>query len=245
MTSRKITGDIFNKFGMVYEPTEELEVIYLFAKLSDKLKFRVLKIQSKHFPDCEAQMKTNKGKWEDKTIEFEIHSSDFKNHLEAIRNGTRCDFIVCWEDDWKNPPKEIEDIEIIELRNVVGNKPEEYIEPTEAYFKKERHPVRGGIQTKDYYTVILDILTKKEGKAQTKVVLSEIYRIMKPYFNAIDLGQLKYAGDVRWKYKAMWARKQMVDEGLLKSDSERGIWEITTKGKEYLKKNKHKHEKRA
>lgn len=39
----------------------------------------------------------------------------------------------------------------------------------------------------------------------------------------------------RWRNAAQWARNSMVNEGLLKSGSPRGVWEITEKGREYLK----------
>jgi restriction system protein len=38
----------------------------------------------------------------------------------------------------------------------------------------------------------------------------------------------------RWRNAAQWARNSMVNEGLLKKDSPRGVWEISDKGKQYL-----------
>jgi len=42
---------------------------------------------------------------------------------------------------------------------------------------------------------------------------------------------------IRWKNRALWERLVMVKDGLLKSGSPRGIWEITEKGREFYKRN--------
>ncbi|MCC7571175.1 winged helix-turn-helix domain-containing protein, partial [Candidatus Micrarchaeota archaeon] len=40
----------------------------------------------------------------------------------------------------------------------------------------------------------------------------------------------------RWRNTAQWARNSMVnEEGFLKKDSPRGIWEISEKGRAFLK----------
>ncbi|MFO7166894.1 MAG: winged helix-turn-helix domain-containing protein [Chloroflexota bacterium] len=38
----------------------------------------------------------------------------------------------------------------------------------------------------------------------------------------------------RWRNAAQWARNAMVKEGLLKTDSPRGIWEISESGRQRL-----------
>jgi restriction system protein len=38
-------------------------------------------------------------------------------------------------------------------------------------------------------------------------------------------------GQPRWRNAARWERNSMVEEGLLKSDSPWGIWEITEAGR--------------
>jgi len=38
----------------------------------------------------------------------------------------------------------------------------------------------------------------------------------------------------RWRNAAQWARNSMVQEGLLRDDSPRGIWEISEAGKRWL-----------
>ena len=50
------------------------------------------------------------------SIEFEHKSSDFvrHKHLDKFRKGEKCDYIVCWFDDWEDCPKEIT---VISLRD--------------------------------------------------------------------------------------------------------------------------------
>jgi len=44
------------------------------------------------------------------------------------------------------------------------------------------------------------------------------------------------SGKIHWRNTAQWCKNTLMQEGLLKSDSPKGIWEITEKGVEYLKK---------
>jgi len=61
---------------------------------------------------------------------------------------------------------------------------------------------------------------------------------MKYKLTKLDHAKLPSGAYVRWKNYAMWERKNMVDDGLLKKDSPRGIWEITNKGKTHVIKSK-------
>uniref|UniRef100_A0A7C3EZC1 Restriction system protein Mrr-like N-terminal domain-containing protein n=1 Tax=candidate division WOR-3 bacterium TaxID=2052148 RepID=A0A7C3EZC1_UNCW3 len=40
---------------------------------------------------------------------------------------------------------------------------------------------------------------------------------------------------IRWRNAAQWARYNMVKQGWLKSNSPRGVWEITEAGREAFK----------
>ena len=59
---------------------------------------------------------------------------------------------------------------------------------------------------------------------------------MKDEFREVDHQPLKSdPGHPRWNNTAQWARNTMVTDGLLKSNSPRGTWEVTEKGRKYLK----------
>jgi len=50
------------------------------------------------------------GKVEETKIEFEVFSKNFERH--GHDKSQRC-VVVCWEDDWENPP---DNLEVIELK---------------------------------------------------------------------------------------------------------------------------------
>ena len=51
----------------------------------------------------------------------------------------------------------------------------------------------------------------------------------------VDFEPLSSSGMLRWRNTAQWARNSMVNEGLMKDDSKRGIWKISAQGRAYLK----------
>jgi hypothetical protein len=89
--------------GMRFGPLNELGVVCLFALLSRRLGYSIVRVQP-GFPDCIALRRTSKG-WKQVRIEFEYYASSFKAHGH---NAKGCDEIVCWENDWPNAPKRLE-----------------------------------------------------------------------------------------------------------------------------------------
>ena len=87
------------KIGLLYEPQSELEVIVLFAMYHRELGFPYILRVGSEFPD--AIVLDENG--ERKSIEFELFSKSFLQHRHPI---SECDYIVCWEDNWKDPPEE-------------------------------------------------------------------------------------------------------------------------------------------
>lgn len=57
--------------------------------------------------------------------------------------------------------------------------------------------------------------------------------VMKGTLREVDFQPLASDPEMlRWRNTAQWARLSMVREGLLRSDSRRGVWEITARGRE-------------
>ena len=101
---------------------------------------------------------------------------------------------------------------------------------------ERQNPVRlhQGQQTpeKDFCKPILKALRDLDGSARTKDALKKVELSMKGILTEADYEPLENdRGKPRWSNAARWARKSMVEEGLLKSDSQRGIWEITEAGR--------------
>lgn len=98
--------------------------------------------------------------------------------------------------------------------------------------------LRKGVRTPEaaYHIPILKALAGMGGQGKATAVLEIVGRDMKPVLKPVDLEPL--ASDPenqRWRNAAQWARNSMIHEGLLKADSPRGLWEITDKGRQFLR----------
>ena len=94
-----------------------------------------------------------------------------------------------------------------------------------------------GVRTREeaYYKPILQALDEMGGSGQVKDVLDRVGEIMKPVLKDVDYEPLTSSPDhLRWRNAAQWARQSMIYDGLLKSDSPRGIWEVSEKGRKFL-----------
>ncbi len=101
-----------------------------------------------------------------------------------------------------------------------------------------RKKLRRGQKTPEQ-TFVLPILTALEelgGSGAAAEVLDIVGRLMAGTFNEFDLSTLK-TGQIRWRNTAQWARQKMKDQGLLADDSPRGIWEMTERGRAYLREH--------
>ncbi len=103
LDGRPVLGEKIDFQGLTYAPVNELGVVYLFGILSKDLGFEVESVQS-GFPDCAARRRIKNNKWQKDRIEIEYRSSNFIEHRHDI---TKCDIIVCWENDLHNCPLEI------------------------------------------------------------------------------------------------------------------------------------------
>lgn len=97
--------------------------------------------------------------------------------------------------------------------------------------------LRKGLRTpeSEYRVPILQALTEMGGSGKAADVLDRVLEMMKPRLRPVDFEPLASGPDnPRWRNAAQWARNSMVNEGLLKRDSPRGVWEITEAGKQRL-----------
>lgn len=83
---------------------------------------------------------------------------------------------------------------------------------------------------------ILEALVELGGSAPIGEVLERVETKMKHVLNEYDWQPLPSdPKSVRWKNTAQWCRNTLVREGLMKSDSPYGIWEISDAGRKWLK----------
>ncbi|NUQ70077.1 MAG: hypothetical protein HUU17_04580 [Chthonomonadales bacterium] len=94
-----------------------------------------------------------------------------------------------------------------------------------------------GVRTPEqaYYRPILQALVELGGQARVDPVLQAVYAQLKPTLRPVDLECMPSDRDMpRWRYRARWARHDMLKRGLVASDSPRGVWAITEQGRAYL-----------
>lgn len=97
-----------------YEPVNEMGVMVLFSMLAQRLGFVIESVQS-GFPDCQARIEVEPGRWQHFRVEFEYESLQFKKHGH---DPSQCDLIVCWRHNWKNCPP---NLQVLELSKIVKN----------------------------------------------------------------------------------------------------------------------------
>lgn len=104
---------------------------------------------------------------------------------------------------------------------------------------KVKREIKRGKKTpeKEYFIPLLESLIEMGGSGKIKKVVDKVGEKMKDNLNNYDWQQLK-TGEIRWRNTAEWARNTLKNRGLLKSDSPRGIWEISEKGRRYYKEKK-------
>jgi hypothetical protein len=97
--------------AMAFEPVNEMGVMVLFSMMAHQLGFVIESVQAA-FPDCEAKIEVEPGRWQHFRIEFEYKSRGFKQHGH---DPNQCDLIVCWRHNWKNCPPNIQVLELSKL----------------------------------------------------------------------------------------------------------------------------------
>jgi hypothetical protein len=112
MEDRPLLGATINLPGLAHEPVNEMGVILLFGMVAWQLGFIVESVQSA-FPDCEARMEVQPGRWQRVRVEFEYESRAFKQHNH---DAEQCDLIICWRHNWKGCPA---NLQVLELSKVV------------------------------------------------------------------------------------------------------------------------------
>jgi len=108
--------------------------------------------------------------------------------------------------------------------------------------RKPRKRVSGklkrGLRTPEdsFRKPILESLVELGGSAKMSNILNLVEKKLKGRLTKYDYEPLPSdKKTIRWKNTAQWCRHSLVKEGLMKSGSPWGIWEITEKGRKLLK----------
>lgn len=87
-----------------------------------------------------------------------------------------------------------------------------------------------------YHKPILETLIELGGAGSMNAVLDRVGIKMKGVLNEYDYRpKASDPSQVRWRNAAAWCRFTLVKEGLLRSNSPHGIWEISEEGRKVLK----------
>ncbi len=92
---------------------------------------------------------------------------------------------------------------------------------------------------REYCGPLLEVLEEMGGRGKTEDVLDRLGEKMKPILKPKDYELHESDGrTIRWRNHAQWARNSMANsDGRMKKNSPRGVWEISEKGRIWLKKN--------
>lgn len=81
----------------------------------------------------------------------------------------------------------------------------------------------------EYEMPILTVLGDHGGRAASREVVAEVGEIVGAKLTPKDLERLS-SGVIRWENRVHFTRLRLIERGLLKKDSPRGVWEISDKG---------------
>ena len=74
------------------------------------------------------------------------------------------------------------------------------------------------------------------GKGKTKAVLDRVGEKMKAIFKPLDYAPHSSSQkQIRWRNSAQWARNTMANEDGRMKKTPRGLWEISDKGRKWLR----------
>lgn len=101
----------------------------------------------------------------------------------------------------------------------------------------EGHPRGKKVPQYAFNNPILESLYELGGKGHAAEVLPMVKRKMKQLLGDFDYQALP-SGDIRWEKTANWARYWLTKRGMLRDDSERGVWVLTEQGIKAVKSKK-------
>jgi integrase len=86
-----------------------------------------------------------------------------------------------------------------------------------------------------YELPILRALAREGGRAPRRVIVAAVRRQMGRRIRGLDLAELP-CGYTRWEMRIDVTRKLMIERGLMRGDSRRGVWELAPAGVERVRR---------
>jgi hypothetical protein len=85
------------------------------------------------------------------------------------------------------------------------------------------------IDRREYDIPIFNVLVRHDGSAAGNDVIDEVGAMVEDRLTPKDKEPIP-SGVTRWRNRVAWRRFSLVQRGLLKSDSPRGVWELSEAG---------------
>ena len=106
--------------------------------------------------------------------------------------------------------------------------------PATAVAAKPKAARRGNkLPQKEFRMPLLETLRDLGGKSAVKTIRERLEPKIAPRLAEADYAPVS-TGEPRWWNAACWERHDLVRDGLLKNDSERGVWELSERGRQFL-----------
>jgi len=173
-------------------------------------------------------------------IAFEI----LMEEIEEVANGVNSEGSAAFENgDYDRAKQIIEDAtRLADFRQKVKALQQEWQTsfpgvPRKKVKRTSKGRLPKGLRTPDdaFRIPLLEALIELGGSAGMNGVLDCVAKRMRRQLNEYDMEPLQSdPNSIRWRNTAQWCRLTLVREGLMKSDSPRGVWEITTTGRKAL-----------
>lgn len=100
----------------------------------------------------------------------------------------------------------------------------------------ERLPAGQSTPSSAFFNDILSILRDEGGMASPALVIPQIESRMKDLLKEEDFERVQSSNKPRWIIAVRKARGELIEQGLLKENSPRGMWELSDKGWQVLEK---------
>jgi len=117
--------------------------------------------------------------------------------------------------------------------NTISATPTETRRRSRSAVRLIRRTRSGALSEASIQKVLLVSLLNHNGRARTANAVSTVRQLLNQ-LNLLSSADLEISSEQndweRWETNTRFARKHLVDEGLLKSDSRHGWWELTEKG---------------
>ncbi len=92
--------------------------------------------------------------------------------------------------------------------------------------RAERAPTGAILPEREYIQPLLKVLHERGGRAPAREVIEEVGRRLDDKLTPLDKQPVS-SGGVRWQNRVQFTRLRLIDRGLLKRQSPRGLWELT------------------